>query len=336
MSESVTSQPSSPRGPSGLSPLKSTRWRPPWAYIATGGLLIVLTYVYLVITKPGTLHGGGTGPAALVTLAGYLAGALLIISGTMKRLGTSTVALLPIGIAINIVVGQLNNVVGLPLYLDSIGTILVGVLAGPAAGAATGALANVIWGMTISPTLLPFSVAAAVIGFLAGVFARIGGFRRVWTAPIAGLVTGIFAAIVSAPISAFVYGNAGANAGRAAISAAFQAYGSSLLSAATLQGFLSDPLDKTVTFTIVLLILAALPIRFRQRFPFARRYTVFGKMTRAVMPTSNTGSSMPGDNSLTSGSAKSIANPHSADVASDETPTAEDDVGNSGAERQEK
>lgn len=262
----------------------ASRWRPAWAYITVGTLLVVLTYVYLVITKPGSLHGGGTGTAALVTLAGYLVGSLSIITGTMKRLPTSTVALLPIAIAINIVVGQLNNVIGLPLYLDSIGTILVGVMAGPAAGAATGALSNVIWGMTISPTLLPFAVAAAGIGFLAGVFARVGGFRRVWTAPVAGLLTGVVAAVVSAPISAFVYGNAGANAGRAAVAGAFQAYGSSLLGAATWQGFVSDPLDKTVTSTIVVLIMAALPIRFRQRFPFVRQFNVFGRPTHAVIP----------------------------------------------------
>lgn len=256
---------------------------PPWAYISAGTLIVVLTYVYLVVARPTSLHGGGGGSAGLLALGGYLLGSILIIVGSMSRLPTSTVALLPVAIAINLVIGQLNNIVGIPLYLDSVGTVLVGVLAGPAAGAATGALANVIWGITINPTILPFAVTAAEIGLLAGLFARVGAFRRLWFALPAGLITGVVSAIVSAPISAFVYGNAGASAGRSAISAAFQAYGSGLLGAATLQGLVSDPLDKVVSFLLAFLILAALPARFRQRFPFARRFQVFGKSKRAVL-----------------------------------------------------
>ena len=52
-------------------------------------------------------------------------------------LDTRTIVLIPIAIAINIVLGQtVSAALKLPIYLDSIGTILVGVLAGPIAGAA--------------------------------------------------------------------------------------------------------------------------------------------------------------------------------------------------------
>src|SRR5690606_24270178 len=91
-------------------------------------------------------EAGSTGPAALLALVGYLAGSALIIAGAMARMPTSTVALLPIAIAINIVAGQLTNMLGIPLYLDAIGTILVGMLAGPAAGTATGTPGNVTLG----------------------------------------------------------------------------------------------------------------------------------------------------------------------------------------------
>jgi energy-coupling factor transport system substrate-specific component len=252
---------------------------PPSTYLVLGTLVVIATYAYLVIARPASLHHGGTGSAALLALAGYLVGSVLIITGAMSRLPTSTVALLPVAIALNVVVGQIVNVTGIPLYLDSIGTVLVGVLAGPVAGAATGALADVIWGITVSPSALPFAVTAAVIGLLAGAVARIGAFRRLWTALPAGLVTGIVAAIVSAPIGAFVYGNANASAGRSGLAAAFQAYGNGLLQSATLQGLVSDPLDKTLSFLIVFLLLATLPPRFRQRFPFARRFSVFRHRT---------------------------------------------------------
>ncbi|MBP8293563.1 MAG: hypothetical protein KAX65_12380, partial [Caldilineaceae bacterium] len=56
-------------------------------------------------------------------------------------------ALLLIGLAIvvNIAVGRLvREVLHWPLWLDSIGTVLVGALRGPLAGAATGAATNLL------------------------------------------------------------------------------------------------------------------------------------------------------------------------------------------------
>ena len=65
--------------------------------------------------------------------------------------------LIPIAIAINIILGQtVAAALKVPIYLDSIGTILVGVLAGPIAGAATGGLTNLIWTYVLPP---PFQLA---------------------------------------------------------------------------------------------------------------------------------------------------------------------------------
>src|SRR3989442_13646550 len=86
---------------------------------------------------------------------------------------TRVIVLMPVAIAINIVLGfTVQKVLNLPIYLDSIGTILVGVLAGPLAGALTGALSNLIWqyspGIGPSSNIGPFAVTPAVIGLLSG------------------------------------------------------------------------------------------------------------------------------------------------------------------------
>ena len=70
----------------------------------------------------------------------------------------------------------------MPIYLDSIGTILVGALAGPIPGALTGLLANLIWTYVLpapfhSDYAAPFAIVAAEIGLLAGIFGRAGFFR---------------------------------------------------------------------------------------------------------------------------------------------------------------
>ncbi|CAN5221339.1 hypothetical protein BH24CHL7_BH24CHL7_09600 [soil metagenome] len=96
-----------------------------------------------------------------------------------RQFTTRVIVLIPIAIALNIVLGFITQtVLRLPIYLDSIGTILVGVLAGPIAGAATGAATNLIWQFTgITPNIGPFFVTAAVIGFLAGLWGYLGIFR---------------------------------------------------------------------------------------------------------------------------------------------------------------
>ncbi|MDO8484032.1 MAG: hypothetical protein Q7S35_03715 [Candidatus Limnocylindrales bacterium] len=99
------------------------------------------------------------------------------------RFDTRTIVLIPIAIAINIVLGQtVGTALKIPIYLDSIGTILVGVLAGPIPGLVTGLLANLIWTYVLpapfhSDYAAPFAVVAAEIGFVSGVLGQLGWFR---------------------------------------------------------------------------------------------------------------------------------------------------------------
>src|SRR5215208_173255 len=91
-------------------------------------------------------------------------------------LNSTALTLIPLAIAINIVIGQL--VTGLPIYLDSIGTVLVGALLGPWMGLLTGVLANVIWTLLGNPVPIWFAYVAGVIGLLAGFAGRAGLFQR--------------------------------------------------------------------------------------------------------------------------------------------------------------
>jgi hypothetical protein len=103
------------------------------------------------------------------------------MSWLSRQFTTRVITLIPVAIAINIVLGYtVQTVLKLPIYLDSIGTILVGVLAGPIAGAVTGAASNLIW--QYAPgigggTIGPFAVTAAVIGILAGLWGYLGVYR---------------------------------------------------------------------------------------------------------------------------------------------------------------
>ena len=128
-----------------------------------------------------------------------------------SQFDTRTIVLIPIAIAINIILGQtVAAALKIPVYLDSIGTILVGVLAGPIAGAVTGGLANLIWTYVLpapfhSDYAAPFFIVAVEIGLLAGVFGRLGFFRSRPNTPPATLAIG--AAIVVVIVAAIgIYG----------------------------------------------------------------------------------------------------------------------------------
>ena len=126
---------------------------------------------------------------AIAVLAGFLVYAALEymqtrrLTSITREFDTRTLVLMPVAIAFNVVLGQaVGTALKIPIYLDSIGTILVGALAGPFAGALTGLLSNLLWSYVLPPPFHndysgAFAVVAAIIGVLAGVFARIGWLR---------------------------------------------------------------------------------------------------------------------------------------------------------------
>jgi energy-coupling factor transport system substrate-specific component len=244
-----------------------------------GALAIAATYAYLVLNQPADITGGPGSASALIALTGFLAGAVLLIIAVLPTLPASTLVLIPVALVLNIVLGQFVGSTLVPFYLDAIGTVLIAVLAGPAAGAATGALSSIVWSF-FNPTVLPFAAGAALIGCLAGLAARYGLFRRFYLAPVAGFVTGIIAGVVSAPVAAFVFGGTSGVATGAIVSA-FRAMGDTLLAAITKQALISDPMDKAIVFTIVAILVYALPRRARQQFPFLRRHRVLAGKAHA-------------------------------------------------------
>lgn len=188
-----------------------------------------------------------------------------------KDFTTLTLVMIPVAVAINVAVGQLVILLKLPLYLDSIGTVLVGLLAGPWAGAATGIVSNLIWSITgLFPQAWAWAHVAAVIGLLAGFFGRF--VKRNYTLwLLGGLLTGLIAAILSAPVSAALFGGV-TGTGQDFLVGLFRATGASIVQAALGQGIVSDPLDKLISFLLVFLVVLSLPKRFLLRFPRSQNF----------------------------------------------------------------
>jgi hypothetical protein len=131
-----------------------------------------------------------------------------------RQITTRTYLLMAVGIAVNIILGQtVASALKIPIYLDSIGTILVGVLCGPVAGALTGALGNVLWSYVIPPPFqyqpaAAFAITAVAIGVIAGVAGRAGFLRPRPNRSTSELVAGglVTVALIGAMAAAAVIG----------------------------------------------------------------------------------------------------------------------------------
>ncbi len=344
-----------------------------WVWVATAIVAFVITTIVGIFVVGGfnapidpdvgySIPGANAfalvlAVALLVAVAAYAAMEWVQtrrIDSITSQFDTRTLVLMPIAIAFNIILGQaVGAALKIPIYLDSIGTILVGALAGPIAGLATGLISNLLWSYVLPPPFHSdiagaFAIVAAVIGLLAGWFARLGwlrprpnrstrelalagtatviaivvlaylaflGYQAILGSPglapesdqtlfvilgwlallmvvgtalgllfllfvrrdltaayvvLAGVITGIVAAAISAPISANVFGGV-TGAGTDFLVAAFRQAGADIQAATLGQGLISDPIDKIVTFFVVYLILGAMAIRTKARFPQGER-----------------------------------------------------------------
>jgi hypothetical protein len=350
-------------------------------------------------------------PVQLAYLLAVIAVVVLVaaIGRRSRDFSTAVLGLMAVAIAINITMGSLTVVLRLPLYLDSVGTVMVGALAGPWAGALTGLLTDLVWSVLpvpggAGPIIAFFAPVAAVIGLMAGFWAsqgvfqlrsddaRIGGFlalalgvavaavallvvqntvglgfdpndqdsqlrfvgvglvialvgvttarvsqrtifrlrgddarirtyliaataisaaalvfalirlllastdlglfvaaigavvvavlavswaqrgdhARFFPVWVGGFTTGLVAALIAAPIVAGVFGGV-TGGGTDALVALFRTIGLSVFQSAFAQGLTSDPLDKTISYTIVLVVLTAMPITVRTMFAAAEQ-----------------------------------------------------------------
>lgn len=167
-------------------------------------------------------------------------------------------------IALNLTAGQLTSALKIPLYLDSIGTILVAVLIGPWSAVFCGSAANLLAAAFGNPTMMFFIPVVAVIGAFTGIVARLGWFRKWYLVCLGGIIQGILAALVSAPISAYLFSGV-MMAGTDFLVLYFRSMGNTLMDSVLYQGLASDPADKLVSYVIVFLLVKNLPQRLLAR-----------------------------------------------------------------------
>lgn len=197
----------------------------------------------------------------------------------MRSYGRLTIFMIPIGIATNFIGGQIAVLLKLPMYLDSIGTILVGAVCGGLPGALVGLISNLINSIT-SPTLAPFATLSILFGLLAGWLSKRGVFKVLWKTLLAAIPFALIGSILGGLITIWVFGGLSGSGG-ALIVGALVAAGMELNSAVFAAAIPMDFLDKIPTVLVVFLILKRIPTRLFVKLPLGYVYLDKNKSSAA-------------------------------------------------------
>lgn len=84
------------------------------------------------------------------------------------QFSTKSLVLIPIAVGINLIGGTLCSMLKLPLFLDTIGTLVVACLSGPWVAALTGLLTNVFLAIVANPVNFPYAIVSVLVGLTAG------------------------------------------------------------------------------------------------------------------------------------------------------------------------
>jgi energy-coupling factor transport system substrate-specific component len=178
--------------------------------------------------------------------------------------------------ALNFAIGIMVYLVKLPVFLDSVGTILCALLLAPDRRAAIvcaflAGFIGVVLSIPINPFLLWFTGTVLVIALISGLLTATATdtFRArplplpsfIGKVAIYGVITGIAAAIVSAPVVVYLFGGV-TGSGSGFVVAFFLKTGQQLLNSALLAGFTTEPIDKTLQVLLAALLYRATPQDF--------------------------------------------------------------------------
>ncbi|MBS0923821.1 ECF transporter S component [Providencia sp. JGM181] len=181
-------------------------------------------------------------------------------------ISSRTLALIVFSIAINMVVGQLSSMLKLPIFLDSIGTIICALLAGPWAAIFSGLATNLLWGLLTGPIAAAFAPVAMMIGLSAGLLARAGGFRTLPRVILSGVLITIALMIVAVPIRTYLFAGT-TGSGADFFVAYFHAVGENLLESVAITVLGANIADKIISAIVAWLLVRRLPERVQRTFP---------------------------------------------------------------------
>ena len=179
----------------------------------------------------------------------------------MKQVPVVKVTVTAFCIVINIVGTYIALILRLPIYLDSIGTILNSALLGPVFGMAAACLSSIINGITSDVYSLYFMPAGMITGLVAGFLFKTSWFKK-YKLPLGVLFLTVPGTFVSSCISAFVFGGV-TSSGSSIFVQFFHHLGLNLVVSSFIVQIMTDYLDRFIAVVIVSILISRLSSRMK-------------------------------------------------------------------------
>lgn len=179
---------------------------------------------------------------------------------------TKTLVLIPIAVGINLIGGTLCSLLKLPLFLDTIGTILIACLSGPLVAAVCGLVTNIFLAMVANPVYLPYAIVSILCGVVTGYMARAGFFKNKWRVVITWLACTVTNTISASLITFFVYGGATGINSSSVFTVVMIASIKEILISVLSVSMLENLIDKGIVFLIVYALVSRVPQRFLSQY----------------------------------------------------------------------
>lgn len=178
-----------------------------------------------------------------------------------KSMNTRNLTLVAMGISLNIIGALVALTLRLPIYLDSIGTILVACLLGPKFAVMTGVCGSLVSGMTFDPYSLYFAPVQISTGLLAGLMYE-KGFLKGGKTPLGVFIFTLPTSIISATIAAYLFGGV-TSSGSSYIVQILNHFNIPMVVSVFITQVFTDYADKFLAVVLVGLGVAALPSSYK-------------------------------------------------------------------------
>lgn len=162
-----------------------------------------------------------------------------------------------LAIVLNVIGGQIALLFHLPIYLDSMGTIMIAMLYGPVYGMLPPLIYGLVMGFTVDIYSLYFMPVGLILGLMTGIVSRHFSLKKWRVIPGALLIT-VPGTIVSSIITAILFGGI-TSSGSTIIVQLLNKAGLCLTASVFIVQFLTDYADRLLSLVIVAYLLRRIP-----------------------------------------------------------------------------
>lgn len=188
------------------------------------------------------------------------------------RIDRLSLFLIPMGIAINFIGGQIALLLKLPLYLDAIGTIVVGALCGYIPGIIVGLISNILNSVS-DPITLFYGILNMLFGIAAAYLSQRGVFKSFWKTLVSALLFAFIGGGLGSLMTWALYGfDFGTGVSSVFAIPIHEKLGLPKFLSQFIAEFTMDIFDKVLTVIAAFGILKAIPTRFLAKLPLGRIY----------------------------------------------------------------